>query len=92
MFNIADTKAVQAANKKTGGKNNNENTGSKTFSNIYMRFESIQDCAFSAEVTFPEEEKYQMRKRQAEQQSENLFQRNAINSDDEILDEDDLLM
>lgn len=57
-----------------------------------MKFESDQDCAFSAEVSFPEEEKYQARKRQAEQQSANLFQRSATVDDDEILDEDDLLL
>ena len=70
LFNIGDTKAAQLANKNKSAKNNTGEVGvnnSKlSFSNIFMRFESAVDCTFSAEVTFPEEEKYQARKRQAE--------------------------
>ena len=37
-----------------------------SFSNLYIKFESLSNCQFSTIVTFPEEEDLQRRKRNAE--------------------------
>ena len=36
------------------------------FSSIYLKFESLSDCAFSTEVTFPEEDEKVRRRKQVE--------------------------
>ena len=55
-FHHKDTKtAIAQANSKS--KHNHE-IKLIQFTQIYMRFESMTDCAFSIEVTFPEEEDF----------------------------------
>ena len=72
-FHHKDTKtAIAQANSKS---KNNHDLKQVQFTQIYMRFESMTDCAFSIEITFPEEEDFQRRKKVAEKNNESLLQR-----------------
>ena len=52
-FNLKDTRSAQGA---LGKKLINNDGRDKTLNQLFLKFESLEDCAFAAEVTFPEEE------------------------------------
>ena len=73
-FNLKDTKAAQSSLSKT--RNNNDLTH-RTFGSLYLKFMSISDCTFSTEVTFPEEEDYIRRRKNAEPRDLRDFKKEA---------------
>ena len=80
IFNLKDTKSAQMQASKV--KNNTTVGGEasskdKTFGSIYIKFESILNCGFSTEVSFPEEDDWQRRKANAERANESVLGRNV---------------
>ena len=61
IFNLKDTKAQTQSKTR-----NNNDLANRTFGSLYLKFISITDCAFSTEVTFPEEEDYIRRRKQSD--------------------------
>lgn len=90
-FNLKDTKSSQINSIKAknntivGGETSSKD---KTFGSIYIKFESILDCAFSTEVTFPEEDDWLRRKANAEKANESVLDRNVPKETEPYQDEE----
>ena len=73
-FDLKDTKS---ATTQTIDKGNNGEERTKTFNQIYLKFETITDCCFNTEVTFPEQDDLIRRKRKAEQANVNFLDKDS---------------
>ena len=63
-FNMSQAKSMQMNSRQK--KSNNGDGKQFIFSNLFLKFESMEDCQFIAIITFPDEEELVRRKKLAE--------------------------